>query len=94
MLSKTAELLRNAVAAGDYREMDRLLDVYRSEVEARWKESQSAEERCSISTEVTTLLGWARQTILAARAHTQRKLIHLTRQSAYVSSSSPSFDQI
>jgi len=88
----TAERLRNAVAAGDYREVDGLLDVYRSEVEARWRESASAEERRSISNEVTTLLGWARQTILAARAHTQRKLIHLTRQSAYVSAGSQTFD--
>jgi len=92
MPSKTAELLRNAVAAADYREVERLLDVYRGEVEARWKTTTSADERRSISTEVTALLGWARQTILAARAHTQRKLLHLTRQSAYVAAGSRTLD--
>jgi len=93
MPSPTAELLHGAVAAGDYREVERLLDLYRGEVEACWKAATSAEERQQISRDVTVLLGWARQTILAARAHAQRKLIHLTRQSAYVSASSQSLDQ-
>jgi hypothetical protein len=94
MTSPTVELLRNAVVAGDYRAMERFLDLYRSEVETSWKAATSPEERRSISTEATGLLEWTRQTILAARAHTQRKLIHLTRQSAYVNARSQSFDQI
>ena len=88
MPSKTVDLLRGAVAAGDYREMERLLDVYRAEVEVAWKASTSVDERQTMAKEVTTLLAWARETTLAGRAHAQRKLIHLTRQSAYVSASS------
>jgi hypothetical protein len=83
MHSNSAELLRSAVQAGDYREIERILEVYRGDVEARWHASASAEERTAISDEVMGLLGWARQTILAARAHSQRKLIHLTRQAVY-----------
>jgi hypothetical protein len=88
MPSKTVDLLRGAVTAGDYREMERLLEVYRGEVEVWWKASTSVDERQAMAREVTALLTWARESILAGRAHAQRKLIHLTRQSAYVSAGS------
>jgi hypothetical protein len=92
MPSRTGELLRGAVETGNYREMERLLEVYRSEVEVCWKATSSAVERQQMAKEVTALLAWARQTILAKRAHAQQKLIHLTRQSAYVNASAPQFD--
>jgi hypothetical protein len=72
--------------------MERLLEIYRGEVEVRWKASTSPEERQQMAKDVTVLLAWARQTILAGRAHTQRKLIHLARQSAYVNANSAQFD--
>jgi len=88
MPSETVDLLRGAVTAGDYREMERLLEVYRGEVEVSWKASASVDERQAMAKEVTSVLAWARETILAGRAHSQRKLIHLTRQSAYVGAGS------
>jgi hypothetical protein len=92
MPSRTVELLRGAFNAGNYREMEALLEVYRDEVEVAWKTSASFEERQRMAKEVTAFLSWARQTILAGRAHAQQKLIHLTRQSAYVSAGSTQSD--
>jgi hypothetical protein len=84
MRSRTPELLRRAVVASDYREVERLLDVYQGEVESCWRQADSDDERRALSTDVTALLGWARQSILAARSQTQSKLIQLTQRSAYV----------
>ena len=81
-LHPTADRLRAAVASGSYGEVDRLLDVYRREVEQEWH-AAAAEERQAIAREVTGVLQWARHTILAARSHTQSKLIQFRRQHAY-----------
>jgi hypothetical protein len=86
MQFKTAERIRNAVAAGAYWETDRLLVVFRREVEERWR-TASAEEQRVISTEVIHLLRWARHSILASRSHTQSKLARLTGRSAYACNS-------
>jgi hypothetical protein len=77
------DLLRRAVSSGAYREAERLLGVYRGEVQARWEAAASAEQRDAVAAEVRDLLGWARTATLAGRAHTQRKLIHLTCKKAY-----------
>ena len=84
-LSRSANRLRAAVNSRDYREVGQLLDVFRREVEACWKEAATREERCAISTEVTILLQWARNATLVARSHTQAKVIQLARRSAYSS---------
>jgi len=83
VLSPTVELLRAAVSSGAFAEADRLLGVYRAEMEANWRSAASAEQRAAIAAEVTDLLEWARTATLAARSHTQSKLIHLTRRKAY-----------
>jgi|HubBroStandDraft_4_1064222.scaffolds.fasta_scaffold640206_2 hypothetical protein len=80
---RSANLLCAAVNARDYQEVDRLLDVYRSEVEACWKVATTRDEQIAISTEVIGLLQWARSATLAARSHAQGKLIQLSRRSAY-----------
>jgi hypothetical protein len=82
----SADRIREAVSRGAYGELDRLLDVYRHEVEVNWQAATSAEERHMIATEVTAVLAWARASILAARSHAQSKLIHLTRHGAYAAS--------
>jgi len=81
--------VRAAVCAGDYRQLDELLEVYRAEVEASWRSAETPEQRREISTETTALLQWARFSILAARAHAQRKLIHLKSGNAYAPGASP-----
>jgi len=83
MSSTTADRLRAAVTAGAYWEVDQLLCVYRREVEATWKTTRSKEKRREIATEVTTLLQWARNSILASRSHTQSRVIEFSRQGAY-----------
>jgi len=81
----TADEFRAAVSTGNYQAADRLLGELRSDVEAIWA-AAGVEERRLISTQVVELLGWARQTVLAGRAHAQRKLIQLTRHGAYIPS--------
>jgi hypothetical protein len=85
--SQTIELLRSAVASGEYAEAERLLGIYRSETQARWAAAVSTEQRAAIAADVNELLEWARTATLAARAHMQRKLIHLTRTQAYAAHS-------
>jgi len=86
MQSPTAvELFRNAVSAGAFAEAEQLLEGYRHEVEASWN-AASHEQRLAIATEVNSTLEWARTATLAARSHTQRKLILLRRESAYTPS--------
>jgi hypothetical protein len=80
--------IREAVAAGAYGEVERLLVVYRREVEQLWHATSEQAERQAIAQEVTGLLQWARHSILAARAHTQIKLIQFRRQHAYSPSGS------
>jgi hypothetical protein len=92
MISRTAERIRTAVAAGAYWETEQLLAVYQREVEEQWR-AASAEERRVMSTEVIELLRWARHSILAARSHTQSKLVQLTRRSAYVSNAARAADR-
>jgi hypothetical protein len=87
MQSPTAvELFRKAVSAGAFSEAERLLEMYRRDVEASWKAATSEEEQQAISTEVGSTLEWARTATFAARSHTQRKLILLRRESAYTPS--------
>jgi hypothetical protein len=81
--SRTVELLRRAVSTGAYPEAERLLGDFREEMQTRWQAATSAEQRSAIVGEVNDLLEWARTATLAARAHSQRKLIHFTCRRAY-----------
>ena len=81
---KTAvNLFRRAVAAGAFSEAEQFLESYRRDVEASWNAATCEEQRLAIATEVSEVFEWARTTTLAARSHTQRKLILLRRESAY-----------
>jgi hypothetical protein len=82
-------LLRAAVAAGAFAEAERLLDVFRAEMQDRWAAATSVEDRVAIAAGVSEILEWARTATLAARAHAQRKLIHLLRMRAYTAYSQP-----
>ena len=75
--------LRSAVSAGAFLEAEQLLESYRRDVEASWNAATSDEQRIAIAMEVSEVFEWARTATLAARSHTQRKLILLRRQSAY-----------
>jgi hypothetical protein len=86
--SQVSNRLRAAVASGAYGEVERLLEVYRREVEQLWHATPEQAKRQAIAQEVTGLLRWARHAILAARAHTQTKLIQYRRQHAYTPSGS------
>ena len=87
MQSPTAvELFRKAVSAGAFPEAEQLLERYRREVEVSWEAAASDDERLTIATEVSSTLEWARTATLAARSHTQRKLVLLRRESAYMPS--------
>ena len=84
MQSPTAvELFRKAVSAGTFPEAEQLLERYRRDVEASWETAASNDQRLAIASEVSSTLEWARTATLAARSHTQRKLILLRRESAY-----------
>jgi hypothetical protein len=74
---------RSAVSAGAFSEAEQLLESYRRDVEASWHAATSDEERLAIAMEVSEVFEWARTATLAARSHTQRKLILLRRESAY-----------
>lgn len=74
---------RSAVSAGAFSEAEQLLESYRQDVEAAWSAAASDEQRLAIATEVCEVFEWARTATLAARSHTQRKLILLSRESAY-----------
>ena len=82
---KAVNLFHSAVSAGDYLEAEQLLESYRREVEASWNAATSDDQRLAIATEVSEVFEWARTATLAARSHTQRKLILLSRESAYTS---------
>jgi len=87
MQSPTAvELFRKAVSAGAFPEAEYLLESYRRDVEGSWQAATSEEQRLTIAKEVSSTLEWARTATLAARSHTQRKLILLRRESAYAPS--------
>jgi hypothetical protein len=88
MQSKSAAVdsFRSAVSAGAFPEAERLLEMYRHEVEVSWKAATSDDERQAISTEVTAVLEWARVATLSARSHAQRKLILLSRERTYTPS--------
>ena len=87
MQSPTAvELFRKAVSAGAFPEAEQLLERYRRDVEVSWEAAASDDQRLTIAKEVSSTLEWARTATLAARAHTQRKLILLRRESAYTPS--------
>jgi hypothetical protein len=81
---KTAvDLFRSAVSAGAYAEAEQFLEEYRRDVEASWGAATSDEQRLAIAMEVSATFEWARTATLVARSHTQRKLILLSRESAY-----------
>lgn len=82
-LKTAVNRFRNAVAAGAFSEAEQLLESYRREVEASWKAATSDDTRLAIATEVCEVFEWARTATLAARSHTQRKLILLSRECAY-----------
>jgi hypothetical protein len=86
--SQVRSQLRAAVASGAYGEVERLLELYRNEVEQLWHATPEQAQRQAIAQEVTSLLRWSRHAILAARAHTQTKLIQFHRQRAYAPSGS------
>ena len=81
--TKAAKRFRNAVSAEDYAEAEQFLELYRREVESSWNAATSDEQRLAIAREVSETFEWARTATLAARSHTQRKLILLRRESAY-----------
>ncbi len=83
---KAVDLFRKAVSAGAFSEAEQLLETYRRDVEASWNAATSDEQRLAIATEVSEVFEWARTATLAARSHTQRKLILLRRESAYTPS--------
>lgn len=83
MHSGTADKCRAAIRAGNYRAADRLLGELRSQVEQVWP-SAGLPERQSIAAEMLELLSWARQTMLAKRAHTYQRLREINRRSAYL----------
>jgi hypothetical protein len=84
--SKAVDLFRKAVSAEAFSEAEQLLEMYRREVEVSWNAATSDDERLAIATEVSDVFEWARAATLAARSHTQRKLILLRRESAYTPS--------
>jgi C4-type Zn-finger protein len=84
--SKAVDLFRSAVSAGAFSEAEGLLETYRRDVEASWRAATSEDQRLAIAMEVSEVFEWARTATLAARSHTQRKLILLRRESAYTPS--------
>jgi hypothetical protein len=84
--SAAVDLFRRAVSAGAFLEAEQLLENYRRDVEASWHAATSDDQRIAIAMEVGEVFEWARTTTLAARSHTQRKLILLRRESAYTPS--------
>jgi hypothetical protein len=80
------ELFRKAVSAGAFLEAEQLLEMYRRDVEASWHAAISDDQRLAIALEVSETFEWARTATLAARSHTQRKLILLRREAAYMPS--------
>ena len=83
MIIKQIVECRAAIGAGNYAAADRLLAELRSQVEQIWPAANAVERR-SISTQVLELLTWARQTALAKRSHTERRLRQINRNSAYL----------
>lgn len=81
--TKAVDSFRKAVSAGAFAEAEQLLEAYRRDVEACWNAATSDDTRLAIVTEVSEVFEWARTATLAARSHTQRKLILLSRESAY-----------
>ncbi len=86
MISKTPEC-RAAIIAGNYAAAQRLLGQLRNEVENAWP-GATPEDRRSIASQVLELLSWARQTVVARRSHTQRRLLQFARHNAYSTASS------
>jgi hypothetical protein len=83
MQFKTADECRAAIRAGNYRAADRLLAELRSQVEEAWP-SAGPDQRQLIAGETLELLTWARQTMLAKRAHTYKRLREISRHTAYL----------
>ena len=81
-----ANLFRSAISAGAFSEAEQLLESYRRQVEASWHAATSDDERLAIAMEVSDVFEWARTATLSIRAHTERKLILLSRERAYTPS--------
>jgi hypothetical protein len=75
--------IHDAVASGNLREAERLLDPYRQQVVADWRAAKTDGERQTIAADVNALLEWARVTTLSNRTHAQNKLVLLRSQSEY-----------
>ncbi|MDP8989274.1 MAG: hypothetical protein M3N41_04245 [Acidobacteriota bacterium] len=84
--TKAVDSFRKAVSAGAFAEAEEFLEAYRRDVEACWNAATSDDTRLAIITEVSDVFEWARTATLAARSHTQRKLILLSRERAYTNS--------
>ena len=84
--TRAVDLFRKAVSAQAFSEAEQLLEMYRGDVEASWHAATSDDQRLAIVMEVGEVFEWARTATLAARSHTQRKLILLRRESAYTPS--------
>jgi hypothetical protein len=84
--TKAVDSFRKAISAGAFSEAEQFLESYRHEVESSWNAATCDEQRLAIAMEVHTTFEWARITTFAVRSHTQRKLILLSRESAYTPS--------
>ena len=93
-LRTAVERVRVAIAAGDYPASEPLLEDLRREAERAWNEADSAERRQHVAGEVQNLLQWARETVMAARAHQQGKLLQFTRVRAYLGTGTGQHDQL
>jgi hypothetical protein len=81
--TRAVDSFRRAISAGAFSEAEQFLESYRREVESSWNAASCDEQRVAIVMEVSAIFEWARITTLAVRSHTQRKLILLSRESAY-----------
>ena len=79
------EQLRYAVSAGRFGEAEQLLLEYGAAVDREWR-AASEERRRDLEHEASSLLEWAKHTILASRAHAQLCQAQLERQSVYAKS--------
>ena len=90
----TADRFRAAIASGAYWTAEELLGDYRREVEARWNEDISGDQRDALRQEVESLLTWARRLTIARRAHAHSKLARISSQRAYAGSRSTNVWQL
>jgi hypothetical protein len=93
-LRAAVERVRVSIAAGDYQTSAHCLEDLRREAERSWNEAASVEQRQQVAGEVQDLLRWARETVIASRAHQQGKLLQFTRVRAYLGASAGHRDRL